>query len=58
MKLNKTFDGSLSKAAIRSEFPPNVTTIGAIVTYDEPTETINQQAPYTLTVNGVVQPGG
>jgi hypothetical protein len=30
----------------------------AIVTYDEPTEQVQQYAPYTLTVNGVVQPGG
>nr|BFE72222.1 hypothetical protein GCM10020092_055230 [Actinoplanes digitatis] len=30
----------------------------AIVSYDEPTGMIKQYAPYTLTVNGVVQPGG
>jgi hypothetical protein len=30
----------------------------AIVAYDEPTEQVQQYAPYTLTVNGVVQPGG
>jgi hypothetical protein len=30
----------------------------AVVAYDEPTEQVNQYAPYTLTVNGVVQPGG
>lgn len=30
----------------------------AIVAYDEPTETHPQYAPYQLTVNGVVQPGG
>ncbi|MDQ0366781.1 immune inhibitor A domain-containing protein [Catenuloplanes indicus] len=30
----------------------------AVVAYDEPTEQIQQYAPYTLTVNGVVQPGG
>jgi hypothetical protein len=28
------------------------------VAYDEPTEQVQQYAPYTLTVNGVVQPGG
>jgi hypothetical protein len=32
--------------------------VAAIVTYDEPTETITQYAPYSLAVNGVVQPGG
>ncbi len=29
-----------------------------MVAYDEPTEVVQQYAPYTLTVNGVVQPGG
>jgi hypothetical protein len=28
------------------------------VAYDEPTEQVQQYAPYTLTVNGVRQPGG
>ena len=31
---------------------------GAIVMYDEPTETVAESAPYTLRVNGVLQPGG
>jgi len=30
----------------------------AIVAYDEPTGTVRQYAPYRLTVNGTVQPGG
>ncbi len=30
----------------------------AIVAHDDPTEQVQQYAPYTLTVNGVVQPGG
>jgi hypothetical protein len=30
----------------------------AIVAYDEPTEQVQQYAPYTLEVNGTVQPGG
>jgi hypothetical protein len=30
----------------------------AVVAYDEPTEQVQQYAPYTLTVNGVTQPGG
>ena len=29
-----------------------------MVAYDEPTEQVQQYAPYTLTVNGVLQPGG
>ncbi|MEV8515342.1 choice-of-anchor J domain-containing protein [Dactylosporangium sp. NPDC051484] len=40
--------------ALLSLFPKVV----AIVAYDEPTEQVQQYAPYTLTVNGVVQPGG
>jgi hypothetical protein len=30
----------------------------AIIAYDEPTGSISRYAPYSLTVNGVVQPGG
>lgn len=33
-------------------------TVVAVVAYDEPTEQVGQYAPYTLTVNGVVQAGG
>jgi Immune inhibitor A peptidase M6 len=33
-------------------------TVVAIVAYDEPTEQVQQYAPYALTVNGTVQPGG
>ncbi len=40
--------------ALLSIFPKVV----AVVAYDEPTATVTQYAPYTLTVNGVVQPGG
>ncbi len=32
--------------------------VSAIVTYHDGTETVLQYAPYTLRVNGVVQPGG
>jgi hypothetical protein len=42
------------QVALLSVFPKVV----AVVAYDEPTENINQYAPYTLTVNGKVQPGG
>ncbi len=34
------------------------TEVVAVVAYDEPTEQVQQYAPYTLTVNGVLQPGG
>jgi hypothetical protein len=32
--------------------------VGAVITYDDPTETITQYAPYSLMINGVSQPGG
>jgi hypothetical protein len=54
------FDGKSSltlnrpQLALLSAFPKVV----AVVAYDEPTEQVNQYAPYSLTVNGVVQPGG
>jgi hypothetical protein len=32
--------------------------VGAVVFYDDPSERSDQYAPYQLTVNGVVQPGG
>lgn len=38
--------------AARRAFP------GAIVTLDDPSERIDLYAPYRLTVNGVLQPGG
>ncbi|MBA8794673.1 ribosomal protein L21E [Friedmanniella endophytica] len=45
--------GAARLAAFRS-YPRVVVIIG----YDEPTETLATPATYTLTVNGVVQPGG
>lgn len=45
--------GIAGYAALR-DYP----TVVAIVGYDEPTGDVTQYAPYTLTVNGVVQPGG
>lgn len=45
--------GVAGHAALR-DYPKVV----AIVAYDEPTGQVKQYAPYALTVNGVVQPGG
>jgi hypothetical protein len=45
---------NIFQLALLSPFPKVV----AIVAYDEPTEQLGQYAPYTLTVNGVLQPGG
>jgi hypothetical protein len=58
--LQVEFNGKFSMRAnwfqllFLSAFPKVV----AVVAYDEPTEQVGQYAPYTLTVNGVTQPGG
>ena len=49
---------SLSGGALRSLLGNHAGRVAAIVTYDESTEAIEAYAPYTLRVNGVVQPGG
>jgi hypothetical protein len=56
--LSPTFEASLSGGKIRSRVGTQVDVLGAIVTYDEPTESINDYARYSLSVNGVTQPGG
>jgi hypothetical protein len=56
--LDENFDGTLSGAALDAVIGTGAQTVAAIVTYDEPTESINLYARYTLTVNGVTQPGG
>lgn len=53
------FDGAsrtLDRAQLARFAPADF--VVAVVAYDEPTETVQQYAPYTLTVNGTVQPGG
>jgi len=50
--------GSLADAALDSALGTSAETVAAIVTFVEPTESIAEYAPYTLTVNGVAQPGG
>lgn len=53
-----TMTGSLDEAAIEAALGTQAETVAAIVTYDEPTEGVNQYAPYTLTVDNHDQPGG
>ena len=53
-----TMQGSLSGAALSSVIGDSAETVAALVTYDEPTESIGDYAPYTLRANGVTQPGG
>ena len=47
-----------NKANVQKYIDKNADLVAAIVTYDDPAETSDQYAPYQLTVNGVVQPGG
>ena len=49
---------SVSGGALRGLIGNRAATVGAIVMYDEPSESINRYAPYSLKVNGVLQPGG
>ena len=58
LPLDENFDGSLSDTALTDALGTAGSTVAAIVTYLDRTEEVQQQAPYTLTVNGVVQPGG
>lgn len=46
------------KAEVDKYIDEDADFVAAVVTYDDPTESAVQYAPYTLTVNGVVQPGG
>jgi hypothetical protein len=49
---------TLDTAALEAALGTEAQTVAAIVTYDEPTEQVNQYAPYTLTVNNKEQAGG
>ena len=48
----------LGRSQLRRLLHSNPDVVGAIVMYDEPTEQVQDYAPYRLTVNGVLQPGG
>ena len=56
--LDASFDGSLSGADLDAIIGTTGSTVSAIVTFLDRSETVFQTAPYTLTVNGVAQPGG
>ena len=56
--LSSNFSANLGIAQLRTALGDQVDVVAAIVSYDEPTETIVDYAPYTLKVNGVTQPGG
>jgi hypothetical protein len=58
--LDSNFSGSVNAAAIEKLMTtsPRIDVIAALVMYDEPTESINQYARYTLKATDVTQPGG
>lgn len=58
LSLDANFDGTLSGAALQAIIGSQADLVGVIVTYNEPTESISNYAPYSLTINGVKQPGG
>jgi hypothetical protein len=58
MPLNADFDGELTGQSLVDAIGTEATTVSAIVMYDDETESAPKQAGYTLTVNGVEQPGG
>lgn len=58
LALNKRFQATLKGKAIKRAFSKRSPLVGAIVTYNEPTESVSQYARYRLTVNGDLQPGG
>jgi hypothetical protein len=52
------FRGTLSGDALHAVIGDSAQTVAAIIMQDDPTETVSQYAQYTLTANGVTQPGG
>jgi hypothetical protein len=58
IRLDARHDASLSARQLRHQLGGHADAVGAIVIYDDPTEQVQAYAPYRLTVNGVLQPGG
>jgi hypothetical protein len=58
VRLDGRHDSELNRRELRRLLGSNADAVGAIVMYDEPTEQVVDPAPYRLTVNGVLQPGG
>jgi hypothetical protein len=57
--LKLTSDFSIKgKAKVQKYIDKNADFVGAIVMYDDPSETANDYARYSLVVNGATQPGG
>jgi immune inhibitor InhA-like protein len=58
LPLDASFHGSLSGTDVAAAIGDSADVVSAIVTYHDGTELVTQYAPYELTVNGVLQPGG
>jgi len=58
VSLDEDNNGVLTGGALRKAIGFRADVVAAIVTYHDSTELVQQYAPYTLRVNGVVQPGG
>jgi hypothetical protein len=62
LRVRQRPDGSFVATADRERLQRllvrKANTVAVLVMYDEPTEQIAKYAPYALTVNGVLQPGG
>ena len=58
LTLDESFDGSLSGADLDAVIGTTGNTVAAIVSFFDRSEQVLQTAHYSLTVNGVVQPGG
>ncbi|HLZ38981.1 MAG TPA: choice-of-anchor J domain-containing protein, partial [Mycobacteriales bacterium] len=58
LPLTSAFSGTFGTRQLRRRLGGSAGLVGALVTYDDPREQTTQYARYTLTANGVVQPGG
>jgi hypothetical protein len=58
LPVDDAFHGELSGDAVAEAIGTTADVVAAIVTYHDGTQLVTQYAPYALTVNGVLQPGG
>ena len=58
LPLDENFDGTIEGDELDALIGTTGSTVAAIVTFLDRSETVLQTAPYSLTVNGVEQPGG
>ncbi len=58
LQLADGLTASLDADALRALFDPRADIVAAIVTYDDPSQSLVRPGRYALNVNGVAQPGG